>query len=52
MKNIEMKSDGNVLTIQVDVIEVFGLYSSGTSSIIASTEWNRLVDLMRIDTDG
>jgi len=40
MKNCEMKLDGNILTITVDISKEFGKSSSGKSIIIASTEGN------------
>ncbi len=40
MKNCEMKLDGNILTITVDISKEFGKSSSGKSLIIASTEGN------------
>ena len=40
MKNIEMKVEGNTLTITVDLSKDFGPSSSGKSIIIASTEGN------------
>jgi hypothetical protein len=40
MKNVEMKIEGNVLTIQVDLAKEFGPSSSGKTIIIASTEGN------------
>jgi hypothetical protein len=40
MKNCEMKLEGNMLTITVDVSKDFGKSSSGKSIIIASTEGN------------
>lgn len=40
MKNVEMKVEGNVLTITVDLSQNFGKSSSGKSIIIASTEGN------------
>jgi hypothetical protein len=40
MKNVEMKVDGNILTITVDLSKEFGLSSSGKTIIIASTEGN------------
>jgi hypothetical protein len=43
MKNIEMKVDGNILTIKVDLSQRFGKSSSGKSTIIASTEGNQSV---------
>lgn len=44
MKNIEMKLDGDILTIKVDLSKEFGLSSSGKSVIIASTEGNQSVE--------
>lgn len=44
MKNIEMKLDGNILTIKVDLSKEYGLSSSGKSVIIASTEGNQSVE--------
>ena len=40
MKNCEMKLDGKILTIKVDISKEFGVSSSGKSIIIASTEGN------------
>ena len=40
MKNVEMKVDGNILTIKVDLTKEFGPSSSGKTIIIASTEGN------------
>jgi ABC-type molybdate transport system ATPase subunit len=40
MKNVEMKVDANILTIKVDLTQVFGPSSSGKTIIIASTEGN------------
>jgi hypothetical protein len=40
MKNCEMKLDGNILTITVDISKEFGTSSSGKSIIIGSTEGN------------
>jgi hypothetical protein len=40
MKNVEMKVEGNVLTIKVDLSKEFGPSSSGKTIIIASTEGN------------
>lgn len=40
MKNVEMKLDGDILTIKVDVTKEFGPSSSGKTIIIASTEGN------------
>jgi len=44
MKNVEMKLDGNILTIKVDLSKEYGLSSSGKSVIIASTEGNQSVE--------
>ncbi len=40
MKNVEMKIEGNVLTIKVDLPKEFGPSASGKTIIIASTEGN------------
>ena len=40
MKNCEMKLDGNILTITVDISKEFGKSASGKSIIIGSTEGN------------
>jgi hypothetical protein len=40
MKNCEMKLEGDILTIKVDISQEFGKSSSGKSIIIASTEGN------------
>ena len=40
MKNVEMKVEGNILTIKVDLTEEFGPSSSGKTIIIALTEGN------------
>ena len=40
MKNCEMKLNGDILTIRVDISKEFGKSSSGKSIIIASTEGN------------
>jgi hypothetical protein len=40
MKNVEMKLDGNILIIKVDLTKEFGPSSSGKTIIIASTEGN------------
>jgi hypothetical protein len=44
MKNVEMKSEGNILTIKVDLTKEFGPSSSGKTIIIASTEGNVSVE--------
>ena len=40
MKNVEMKLEGNILTIKVDLTKEFGPSASGKTIIIASTEGN------------
>ncbi len=40
MKNVEMKVEGNILIIRVDLSKEFGQSSSGKTTIIASTEGN------------
>lgn len=40
MKNVEMKVEGNILTITVDLSLAFGPSASGKTIIIASTEGN------------
>jgi len=40
MKNVEMKIQGNILTITVDLSKEFGPSSSGKTIIVASTEGN------------
>jgi len=40
MKNVEMKVEGNILTITVDLSKEFGPSASGKTTIIASTEGN------------
>ena len=44
MKNIEMKLEGNILTMKVDLTKEFGTSSSGKTIIIASSEGNVAVD--------
>ena len=44
MKNLEMKAEGNILIIKVDLTKEFGPSSSGKSIIIASTEGNIAID--------
>jgi hypothetical protein len=41
MKNVDMKVNGNILTISVDLSKQFGKSSSGKSIIVASTEGNQ-----------
>lgn len=43
MKNIEMTTEGTMLTIKVDLSQRFGKSSSGKSVIVASTEGNQSV---------
>ena len=40
MKNVEMKVEGNILTIKVDLTKEFCPSASGKTIIIASTEGN------------
>ncbi len=40
MKNVEMKLEGDILTIKVDLTKEFGPSASGKTIIIASTEGN------------
>lgn len=40
MKNIELTTTGNILTIKVDLTKTFGPSKSGKTTIIASTEGN------------
>jgi hypothetical protein len=40
MKNVEMRVEGNVLVIRVDLTKEFGPSSSGKTTIIATTEGN------------
>jgi len=40
MKNVEWASNGDILTIRVDLSQMFGPSSSGKTTIIASTEGN------------
>ena len=40
MKNVELKVEGDILTIQIDLVKEFGPSSSGKTIIIASTEGN------------
>lgn len=43
MKNVEMKQNGNLLTITVDLSKSFGPSASGKTIIIASSEGNKSV---------
>jgi hypothetical protein len=40
MKNVEMKIEGNILKIEVDLSREFGPSASGKTTIIATTEGN------------
>jgi hypothetical protein len=40
LKNVDMKVEGNILTIKVDLSKEFGPSGSGKTIIIASTEGN------------
>ena len=40
MKNVDMKVEGNILIIKVDLTKEFGPSSSGKTIIIASTDGN------------
>ncbi|WP_434132710.1 hypothetical protein KIAC18_000257 [Sporomusa sphaeroides] len=40
MKNVDMKVDGDILTITVDLSKQYGKSGSGKSIIVASTEGN------------
>jgi len=44
MKNVEMKVEGNILTIKVDLTKESGPSSSGKTIIIATTEGNVAID--------
>ncbi len=41
MKNIEMKVEGDILTVRIDLTEDFGASRTGKTRIIASTEGNK-----------
>jgi len=43
MKNVELKVEGNILTIKVDLTKEFGPSSSGKTIIIASSEGNAAI---------
>jgi len=43
MKNVDLKLEGNILTIKVDISKEFGPSASGKTIIIASTEGNKSV---------
>ena len=44
MKNVDMKTEDNILTIKVDLTKEFGPSSSGKTIIIASTEGNVAIE--------
>jgi len=44
VKNVEMKVEGTILTIKVDLSKTFGPSKSGKTTVIASTEGNLPVD--------
>jgi hypothetical protein len=43
MKNVEMKVEGDILTITVDLKKRFGKSSSGKTTIIATSEGNQSI---------
>ncbi|MBN1881022.1 MAG: hypothetical protein JW885_02510 [Deltaproteobacteria bacterium] len=43
MKNVDMKTDGNTLTITIDLSKNYGPSRSGKTQIIATTEGNEKV---------
>jgi hypothetical protein len=40
MKNVDLKVEGNILTIKVDLSKEYGPSSSGKTIIVSSTEGN------------
>lgn len=48
MKNVDMKVEGDILTIKVDLSKEFGLSGSKKSIVLASSEGNQTVP----GTDG
>lgn len=44
MKNIELKVEGNILTIKVDLSQRHGKSSSGKNTIIATSEGNHTIE--------
>ena len=40
MKNVEMKVEGDILILKVDLTKEFGPSSSGKTTLIATTEGN------------
>lgn len=43
MKNVDMKVEGNILTIKVDLSKDFGPSNSGKSLVIATSEGNQSI---------
>jgi len=44
MKNVQMKVDGDTLTLTIDLSKEFGPSSSGKTIIVASTEGNQTIE--------
>ena len=44
MKNVDLKVDGDILTITVDLSKDFGPSKSGKSITVASTEGNQSIE--------
>jgi hypothetical protein len=43
MKNVEIKTEGNILTVKIDLSKTFGPSKTGKTIIIASTEGNQAI---------
>jgi len=43
MKNVDMKIDGNLLTITIDLAKEYGPSASGKTIIVATTEGNQSI---------
>jgi hypothetical protein len=43
MRNIDLKVNGNELTVKIDLSKTFGRSKSGKTIIVASTEGNKTV---------
>jgi len=43
MKNIDLETKGNILTIKIDLSKTFGPSKTGKTLIIASTEGNQAI---------
>jgi len=43
MKNVDLKVEGDILTIKVDLAKEFGPSASGKTIIIATTEGNQTI---------